>query len=177
MSSNRDATFSIRRAAAADVSMLAVLGATTFVEAFGIHYPRADLDEFLATAYSEAACARLLADPAVAVWLAYTTAEVPVGFAVAGPCKLPIAGVKPGAGEIRQLYLRSAVQNRGLGTHLLKTVLAWLTAAGREPLYVGVWSKNPGAQRLYARFGFEKIGEYDFPVGRILDREFILRRR
>jgi RimJ/RimL family protein N-acetyltransferase len=40
---------------------------------------------------------------------------------------------------------------------------------------VGVWSENVGAQRLYARYGFEKIGEYDFPVGAQLDREFILK--
>jgi RimJ/RimL family protein N-acetyltransferase len=44
-------------------------------------------------------------------------------------------------------------------------------------VYIGVWSGNAGAQRLYARHGFEKIGEYDFPVGQHLDREFILRQR
>jgi RimJ/RimL family protein N-acetyltransferase len=54
--------------------------------------------------------------------------------------------------------------------------LEWLAAQGYSPLYVGVWSGNSGAQRLYGRFGFEKIGEYDFPVGEHLDREYILRR-
>jgi GNAT superfamily N-acetyltransferase len=81
------------------------------------------------------------------------------------------------AGEIRQLYLRASVQGDGLGTRLLVMALEWLAAQGHSPLYVGVWSGNLGAQRLYARYGFEKIGEYDFPVGNHLDREFILRQR
>jgi diamine N-acetyltransferase len=55
-------------------------------------------------------------------------------------------------------------------------VMAWLEAAGSRDLWIGVWSQNYGAQRFYARHGFEKIGEYDFPVGGTLDREFILRR-
>jgi ribosomal protein S18 acetylase RimI-like enzyme len=39
-----------------------------------------------------------------------------------------------------------------------------------------VWSENFGAQRFYARYGFEKAGEYLFPVGDTHDLEFILRR-
>jgi len=75
------------------------------------------------------------------------------------------------------LYLRASVQRDGLGTRLLVMALEWLAAQGHSPLYVGVWSGNLGAQRLYARYGFEKIGEYDFPVGSHLDREFIFRQR
>lgn len=44
------------------------------------------------------------------------------------------------------------------------------------PLWVGVWSGNLKAQKLYAAHGFEKAGEYQYPVGRWLDDEFILRR-
>ena len=43
-------------------------------------------------------------------------------------------------------------------------------------LWIGVWSGNAKAQRLYAAHGFEKVGEYDYPVGAWRDREFILRR-
>ena len=43
-------------------------------------------------------------------------------------------------------------------------------------LWIGVWSENLGAQRLYARRGFEQVGTYAFAVGRVRDHEFILRR-
>jgi ribosomal protein S18 acetylase RimI-like enzyme len=51
----------------------------------------------------------------------------------------------------------------------------WLVKPGRR-LWIGVWSENYGAQRLYGRHGFTKVGEYEFPVGEVRDREFILRR-
>ena len=38
------------------------------------------------------------------------------------------------------------------------------------PLRIGVWSGNDKAQRLYAAYGFEKVGEYDYPVGRARPR-------
>ena len=41
---------------------------------------------------------------------------------------------------------------------------------------IGVWSGNLKAQKLYAAYGFEKAGDYQYPVGRWLDDEFILRR-
>jgi ribosomal protein S18 acetylase RimI-like enzyme len=63
-----------------------------------------------------------------------------------------------------------------MGSRLLETALDWLISERRAPLYVGVWSENYGAQRLYERHGFSKIGEYGFPVGKTIDREFILKR-
>jgi diamine N-acetyltransferase len=82
----------------------------------------------------------------------------------------------PDAGEIRRLYVRAAAQGRGIGQQLLAVALAWLDAQAMRPVHVGVWSGNLGAQRLYARYGFVRVGEYEFPVGRHRDREFILRR-
>ena len=82
----------------------------------------------------------------------------------------------PRAGEIRQLYVLNAFQKHGLGSRLLQVALTWLDERGFEPLYVGVWSENVGAQRLYERYGFSKCGEYEFPVGNTRDREFILSR-
>jgi ribosomal protein S18 acetylase RimI-like enzyme len=177
MSVVSDPGLPIRHATIADIPVLAALGAAAFTEAFGHNYGREDLDAFLASAYSEASMTKLVTAVDIAVWLAGAPGAFPVAFAIAGPCKLPVAELEPTAGEIRQLYVRAAAQGRQVGTRLLVTALDWLAAQGRSPLYVGVWSKNPGAQRLYARFGFEKVGEYDFPVGRVLDREFILKQR
>ena len=165
----------IRRALPSDAFSLADLARDTFVETFGYLYRPEDLAAFLETSQSVAAYAPLLHDPRVGIWVAEDPHSTLVGFLTAGPCKLPAPQREAAAGEIRQLYLRSAIQREGLGTRLLKLALEWLVAQGHAPLYVGVWSGNLGAQRLYARYGFEKVGEYDFPVGNQLDREFILR--
>lgn len=166
----------IRPATSDDAAALAKLAAATFVETFGHLYAPADLDSFLAADKTEESYARLLLDPDVFALLAVVEADRPVGFAVAGPCKLPVPDLEPTAGELRELYVLASHQGQRLGTRLLEAALNVLHERGRAPLYVGVWSQNEGAQRLYGRYGFEKVGEYDFPVGSHLDREFILRR-
>jgi len=165
----------IRRATSADVPVLAELGAATFVEAFGHLYTKDDLAAFLSGTHSVARYARLMEEPGIAIWLATLGDTAPVGYAVVGTCKLPVENLEPNAGEVSQLYVRASAQTHGLGSRLLVTALAWLASHGRAPLYVGVWSENTGAQRLYARYGFEKIGEYRFAVGKQLDHEFILK--
>jgi GNAT superfamily N-acetyltransferase len=168
-----DAT--IRRATEADAEALSRIGAATFVETFGHMYPPRDLAAFLEAAYGLEKTRRDLADPAKAAWLVEADGEV-VGHALAGPCDLPHHAVTPACGELKRLYVLKAHQGGGVGSRLLKETLDWLEADGPRPLWIGVWSENFGAQKLYGRMGFEKVGEYEFPVGEIRDREFILRR-
>lgn len=169
-----DAT--VRRATPDDARTLAALGAATFTETFGHLYPAEDLEAFLARAHSIDAWARLLADPERAVWIAALGDATPIGFIAVGPCKLPVENREPGAGEIHQLYVLSQHHNLRLGSRLMDLGLEWLAAQRRAPLYIGVWSQNFGAQRFYGRYGFRKVGEYGFPVGKTVDREHILKR-
>lgn len=166
----------IRRATTGDAKMLAELGATTFTETFGHLYSREDLHTFLAEFHSQNAWTRKLSDSDVATWIAGLDDTTPIGFIAAGPCKLPVENPEPTAGEIRMLYVLKSHHNLRLGSRLMDIGLEWLEAQGRTPLYVGVWSENIGAQRFYERYGFEKFGEYGFPVGETVDREFILKR-
>ena len=172
--SNPDTT--IRRATQDDAATLAALGAATFTETFGHLYPAEDLETFLAGAHSVDAWTRTLADSQRAVWVAALGDATPVGFIAVGACKLPVANREPTSGEIQQLYVLARHHNLRLGTRLMDVGLEWLDAQGRTPLYIGVWSENRGAQRFYGRYGFNKVGEYGFPVGKTVDLEFILRR-
>jgi GNAT superfamily N-acetyltransferase len=165
----------IRRAGPADAEIVAGIGAATFAETFGHLYPPADLAAFLADAYSLERTHADLADPAKASWLVEVDGEA-IGYALAGPCTLPHAEVTPDCGELKRLYLRRGRQNGGVGRRLFAETLAWLQADGPRAVWIGVWSENHGAQRFYARAGFEKVGEYGFAVGDTVDREFILRR-
>ena len=165
----------IRKAGHEDAAALAEVGRDTFVETFAHLYPPADLAEFLATSYSPQAFGGYLQGPEHGLWLAEQDGRA-IGYVQAGPCALPHREVTPACGEVKRLYVRQDVQGSGLGTTLLTTAVDWLSAPGRR-LWIGVWSQNHGAQRLYARHGFERVGTYQFPVGRTLDDEFILSRR
>jgi ribosomal protein S18 acetylase RimI-like enzyme len=164
----------IRFASAADAECLAALGGETFCETFSHLYPPQDLADFLAEAHVAARYAAWAADPAYRIWIAEQAGEA-VGYALAGPCHLPHPEVTPACGELWRIYVRRRMQGSGLGGRLLELALDWLAAPARR-LWLGVWSENYGAQRLYARHGFEKVGEYEFPVGRTRDHEFIFAR-
>ena len=170
---------SLRPAGPDDAETLSALGwetfLDTFVHGFAIPYPPADLDAFFAASYAPACFAALLADDARRAWIAERGGAA-VGFATAGPCTLPHPDVRPGDGELHRLYVRRAEQGGGLAGRLMDEAMRWLERDGAGPVWLGVWSGNLRAQRFYARYGFERVGEYDYPVGRTLDHEFILRR-
>ena len=167
--------FTIRRASKDDAAAIGHLAEATFTETFGHLYPPEDLAAYVASAYSKNGCLEALADPRMAYWLAEAEGGRAVGFALAGYCKLPVDALEPAAGELLQLYVRLGYQSRGLGARLFEAALEWLEARN-SPVYVGVWSENHGAQRFYGRYGFVKVGEYGFQVGKTIDREFIFRR-
>jgi ribosomal protein S18 acetylase RimI-like enzyme len=81
----------------------------------------------------------------------------------------------PGTLELSRIYLLAHAQGGGRGSSLLNTVLERVEERGRLALFLGVFSGNTGAQRLYARHGFRHVGEYLFEVGPQCDREFIWR--
>ncbi len=169
-------TITIRRATIADAFRLSEIGAATFTDTFGHLYPPEDLAAFLHIAHTPEVWSRRLHDAHVAVWLVEAKDGAVAGYASAGPCKLPVPDLESNAGELFQLYVRDTYRGGKLGSRLLEAALAWLEARGFAPLYLGVWSGNEGAQRLYGRFGFTRCGEYEFPVGAQRDHEFILRR-
>ena len=107
---------------------------------------------------------------------ASSASHVPIGYVTACPAHLPHPDVSPDDGEIQRLYILQGHQGGGRGTALLNTALEWLERDGPRTLWIGVWSENYGAQRFYARHGFEIVGEYSFMVGDHADHELITRR-
>ena len=173
------AEITLRRADASDADRLAEIGERsfreTFLDGFAIPYPPEDLSRFMAASYAPAVFARKLADPRQASWLAEREG-VALAYANAGPCALPHPDAGPEHVELHRLYVLSSAQGFGLGRRLLNTALAWMAAQGSGPQWLGVWSGNLKAQKLYAAYGFLKVGEYQFPVGDWRDDEFIMRR-
>jgi ribosomal protein S18 acetylase RimI-like enzyme len=166
---------SIRRAGPADAEALAAIGRATFVETFGHLYPPEDLAAFLGDAHGVERAKADLANPAKAVWLVEAGDQV-VGYALACPAKLPHPDVTAACGELDRIYLLADYRGGGMGSRLIAEVFAWLERDGPRRIWLGVFSENVAAQRLYARHGFEVVGSYNFVVGKTLDHELIMRR-
>ena len=195
----------IRRATPADAEALSTLSRTCFTQTFGHLYAPSDLDAFLDEAYSPTVLRAELEDPERATWLLFedsvdeagvplssgghpgtpepgdeapasSVSQAPIGYVTACPAHLPHPDVAPGDGEVQRLYILQGHQGGGRGTALLRTALDWLERDGPRTLWIGVWSENYGAQRFYARHGFEIVGDYSFMVGNHADHELITRR-
>ena len=170
----------IRPAAATDAAALAALKLALFRETFleggfAIPYPPDDLALFETSSYSPDTVEAELADPERATWVVDVGDEM-VAYAHVGPCKLPHPDVRPGAGQLYQLYVAGSMQGTGMGGRLLDLALDHLAATRPGPVWLGAWSGNVRAHAIYARRGFRKVGEYRFPVGAWEDEEFIFRR-
>jgi ribosomal protein S18 acetylase RimI-like enzyme len=164
----------LRTATPDDADTLTALGRATFAATFGHLYPPQDLQTFLDQAHTPAQYRAWADDPAYGLWIAEADGAA-IGYALVGPNTLPHPDALPGDGELKRIYVTREAQGAGAGSQLMIAALDFLDQLGR-PLWIGVWSENHGAQKLYVRHGFEKAGEYEFAVGQTRDREFILRR-
>src|SRR5690606_28796641 len=155
-------SLAIRRATVDDAATLTSLCARTFTETFGHLYPPEDLEAFLGEANTPERQATIPGHPDYAVWLLEEDG-IEVGHAAAGPCGLPHPEVEPGDGELKRLYVLASHQGCGWGSRVFAEAERWLLRDGPRTLWIGVWSGNHGAQRFYARHGYEKVGTYEFP--------------
>lgn len=77
--------------------------------------------------------------------------------------------------EVHRLYLSPTAFGTGLADAFMGIAREEARSVGALGLVLGVYSDNKRAQRFYAKHGFERIGRYQFPVGRTLDEEWIMR--
>jgi diamine N-acetyltransferase len=165
MMTHRDAT-------AEDASTIGAVFRESFVDTFGHLYAPEDLAAFLGGFTPEVWRSDLSA-PAFAFRLAEEDGEA-AGYVKLGPTTLP--HVEPGAAmELRQFYLLSRWQGRGIASKLMEWTLAEARRRGAETLYLSVFIDNHRARRFYERYGFSYVGPYKFMVGNHADEDMVLR--
>lgn len=164
----------IRLAVDADAPALAAFGAKTFLETFGHLYPPEDKEFFLGQRFSLERTLQDIRDPARVMTMVYRGNDL-VAFLDCGPLTLPVEAPEPSALELYRIYLGEDHKGTGLVHRLMEIALDWARSKQAAALYLGVWSHNERARRLYAKYGFEIVGAYHFKVGNTLDDERILR--
>ncbi len=158
-----------------EAQTLSTLGRETFSQTFGHLYKSEDLNIFLRDSHAPEKYRMVLSDPAYGVWVAREANGAAIGYAVAGPCDLPAPDMPDGSGELMRFYILEEFQGAGLGQRMLNIVLGWLEE-NFDHSYLSVYAENFGAQRLYERYGFEKVCKYSYMVGNHADPEYIMKR-
>ncbi|MEQ8559716.1 MAG: N-acetyltransferase [Henriciella sp.] len=167
----------VRDATRDDLDALVALSQKTFTDKFGHLYKPEDLQAFLDTEHSLSTYRTALAAPRTLVRVAETPEGSLGAYLVCGPLTLPAEEAADGAVELKRIYVDAPLQGRGLGRHFIDEAFAWARRQEAPEMYLSVFSENDGARRLYERVGFEKIGEFLFPVGEHRDLEFLMRCR
>lgn len=163
-----------REALPADCDQLSALMRDTFCATFAHLYRPEDLNVFLAASYAPAVQYAEIIDPDMDTRMAFN-GDRAVGYVQIGPSKLPFDHGPAHALELYRLYVMPEVQGKGVAAALMEWALSRMRERSARQALLGVWSENFRAQKFYARFGFEKVGAYIFPVGEAQDLEFILR--
>ena len=140
-----------RPATLADAPALAVLGAETFVAAFGHLYTPQDLENFLAQVHEPAAVAAEIAGDSCTHRLvehegrlvAFCKLRHPTKFGAYTDARNPI--------ELGQLYALPGHTGRGIGAQLMDWALEVARAGGHDAILLSVYAENFGAQRFYQR--------------------------
>jgi diamine N-acetyltransferase len=166
----------LRAAMPADVPALARLARDSFVAAFAHMYSDADLAAFLAEHKSEAATAALVADPDGLLHVAERDGRMIAYCKIGFHCGWPDHARGSRVMEFKQLYAAAEATGSGVGTALMDWAMAEFAKHGADEIQLSVWSGNHGAQRFYARYGFEKVADVTFQVGEQLDEEFLFAR-
>ncbi|OTA69242.1 protease synthase and sporulation negative regulatory protein PAI 1 [Hypoxylon sp. EC38] len=166
-------------ALASDAAAIAQIGANTFTAAFGFSVPENDLADYLATTYSAKAIeAELLSaqENNISTFVARDEAGAVLGFVqlVRGLTEPCLQGDASTHAELRRLYVDVSAHGRGVGSKLIAAVENRAKAEGFRTLWLTVWEDNAGAQRLYRKLGYVKVGETDFATGECIQTDWVL---
>ena len=163
----------MKLADAGDASAISLLAQATFAETFEHLYDPKDLQTFLEAKHSVGFYEAVMARPDCQIW-GLKSGDKLFGYCMVTDNSLPCDPPRPDALELSRLYLSSEMRGQGWGSRLIDKVIEYARGKGYPEIVLSVFSENHGGIRLYTRHGFQKIGEYDFPVGDHLDREWIM---
>lgn len=164
-----------RDAAPADGPALDTMAREVWLETFGHSGSAEDIGLYLAKAYGpQGDLIRHLSEPDHRFRLALNGDRI-VGYAKLSKPWLPPGDFGPSARQLSQLYTIAGVRGSGVARTLMDWTIDTARADGADELLLTVWEHNPRAMRFYEKIGFVHVGDYEFPMGKQIDRDLIMR--
>lgn len=165
----------VRRAAEADASLLAELGARIFYDTFVHDTPPDDMDAYLKTTYGPDIQRAELNDPQLTFFIAETDGASS-GYALlrAGRAPESIGGARPV--ELARLYISHEWHGRGVGAALMRACFDEARRKGFQTMWLGVWEHNARALAFYRKWDFQVVGSHIFTVGSDAQTDLLMQR-
>jgi ribosomal protein S18 acetylase RimI-like enzyme len=161
----------IRVATLDDIAALAPFAEWIFRTTFDyIPYSQANLERYMSASFSDAFFRRAIGAGEMLIGQADVRC---IAYSQMSALDMPVAAPIEPNRQICRLYVHPDYQGKGLAQQMMQRMLE---RAANHTLYLSVYHENLRAQRFYQRYGFRKVGEYDYFVGDHIDREWIMQR-
>jgi ribosomal protein S18 acetylase RimI-like enzyme len=158
--------FHVRTCGPGDEHALALVGQSTFLDAFAGVLSGEDILLHCAKQHAPEVYKAWLDETRVRVWLAEAEpGHAPVGYLVVAPASLPLPDLRDDDVEVKRIYLLHRVQGTGLGRRLMQDAVEYAEQSGSRRLLLGVYGGNDRAIAFYERLGFARVGTRRFRVG------------
>lgn len=168
-----DGKIEIRTATKADAKLIRVLGAVTFFEAYFEQDDAHDLANYIHESFDLKKILSEIEDKNASFFIIYLDKHA-VGYAKLRE-NSEAQGIKTeNSIELQRIYIVERFFGKGVGEILLKYCLEVAGTRGFETIWLGVWEENKRAQKFYAKHGFKRVGELEYPYGETVGINFVL---
>lgn len=158
-----------------DLARLREIAEQTYRETFAPHNSRADMDAYVAEAFSVERLRHELRNAHSAFFLALEEGGA-VGYMKLNDGPAQTEPDLDGSLEIERIYMLAACHGNGGGRQMLDHAVARAMAAGKDFIWLGVWEHNHRAIRFYEKNGFARFGMHPFRMGEDVQVDLLMRR-
>ena len=165
----------IRIAGEDDAALIADISRQTFYDSFAAQNSQENIDLHMAQYYTPEKIRAELEDPFSIFLLAYDDDRL-AGYAKINEHVKEESSCLENPIEIERIYSIKEMIGKGVGKKLMEKCLDIAREKNKKEIWLGVWETNNRAIEFYTRWGFEKFGQHNFPVGRDPQNDWLMKK-
>lgn len=156
----------IKRANINDATHIALLGRITYTESHGNYIEnKKDLLDFYEKNYAVSQIQKEIKNEKNLFWIVLSD-KLPIGFAMVSlDIKNPYANSKKSC-KLQRLYILNDFIALKIGSQLQEIILKKITDLKFDTIWLTAYYKNTKGIKFYKKYGFKKVGNIDFYVGK-----------
>jgi len=164
----------IRALAMSDAAPFSAFAERLFRETYQDGYDPADIDDYVAHAFSPMQQTLELNEPGARVLVLEDAENGMLGYAHLRQTPPPAALAGRFALEISRFYVDRPWHGRGIARVLMSACIAEARSRGADALWLMVYQNNARAVAFYEKSGFRRSGTAQFKLGRRIDDDWVM---
>ena len=164
----------VRALSVADAASYSAFAERLFRDTYVDGYDPADIDLYVADAFSTAKQTSEIKEPGGRVLAIEDDRHGLLGFAHLRQTPAPSALDGRFAREISRFYVDRPWHGRGLARVLMSACIAEARSRGADALWLLVYQDNARAIAFYEKSGFKRAGSQPFQLGRRVDQDWVM---